>query len=106
MFQGPGAVILPIVALVMTAVGLVAALGPARWGLSIQPTEALRGVTYSPAGGNRSGLSRCGLTANQSASVSWWLARCRSSAWSACSSSPCVPCQTASVWQWFWGCAF
>ena len=42
MFQGQGAVIVPIVVLVMTAVGLLAALGPARQGLSIQPTEALR----------------------------------------------------------------
>ena len=42
MFQGQGAVILPIVAVLMTAVGLLAALGPARRGLSIQPTEALR----------------------------------------------------------------
>ena len=42
MFQGQGAVIVPIVVLVMIAVGLLAALGPARQGLSIQPTEALR----------------------------------------------------------------
>jgi hypothetical protein len=42
MFQGQGAVILPIVAVFMTVVGLLAALGPARRGLSIQPTEALR----------------------------------------------------------------
>jgi putative ABC transport system permease protein len=42
MFQGHGAVILPIVVVLMTAVGLLAALGPARRGLSIQPTEALR----------------------------------------------------------------
>jgi len=42
MFQGRGAVILPIVAIFMTAVGLLAALGPARRGLRIQPTEALR----------------------------------------------------------------
>ena len=42
MFQGQGAVILPIVAVLMTAVGLLAALGTARRGLSIQPTEALR----------------------------------------------------------------
>ena len=34
--------ILPLVALIMTIVGLLAALGPARRGLSIQPTEALR----------------------------------------------------------------
>ena len=42
MFQGQGAVILPIVAVFMTVVGLLAALGPARRGLGIQPTEALR----------------------------------------------------------------
>ena len=42
MFQGQGAVIVPVVALVMTVVGLLAALGPARAGLSIQPIEALR----------------------------------------------------------------
>ena len=40
--QGQGAVILPIVAVVMILVGLVAALGPARAGLRIQPIEALR----------------------------------------------------------------
>ena len=42
MFQGHGAVILPMVAVIMTTVGLLAALGPARRGLSSQPTEALR----------------------------------------------------------------
>jgi putative ABC transport system permease protein len=42
MFQGQGAVILPIVVVVMTTVGMLAALGPARRGLRIQPTEALR----------------------------------------------------------------
>jgi putative ABC transport system permease protein len=42
MFQGQGAVILPMVAAFITMVGLLAALGPARKGLSIQPTEALR----------------------------------------------------------------
>ena len=42
MFQGRGAIILPAVALVMTTVGVLAAIGPARQGLSIQPTEALR----------------------------------------------------------------
>ena len=42
MFQGHGAVILPIVAVLMTTVGLLAALGPARRGLRIQPIEALR----------------------------------------------------------------
>jgi ABC-type lipoprotein release transport system permease subunit len=42
MFQGQGAVLLPIVILTMTIVGALAAIGPARRGLSIQPTEALR----------------------------------------------------------------
>jgi ABC-type antimicrobial peptide transport system permease subunit len=42
MIQRQGAVILPIVALMMIAVGLAAALGPARAGLKIQPIEALR----------------------------------------------------------------
>ena len=42
MFQGNGAVILPIVAAFMTAVGLIATIVPARRGLQIQPTEALR----------------------------------------------------------------
>lgn len=41
-FQGHGAVILPLVALLMTTVGLLAAVGPARRGLRIHPTEALR----------------------------------------------------------------
>jgi len=40
--QGQGAVILPLVAIVMILVGLLAALGPARAGLRIQPIEALR----------------------------------------------------------------
>ena len=42
MFQGRGAVILPSVAAVMTVVGVLAAIGPARRGLGIHPTEALR----------------------------------------------------------------
>jgi putative ABC transport system permease protein len=42
MFQGQGLVILPIVIAFMLAVGLLATIGPARRGLSIQPTEALR----------------------------------------------------------------
>jgi putative ABC transport system permease protein len=42
MFQGYGAVLLPLVAAVMTTVGVLAAIGPARQGLRIQPTEALR----------------------------------------------------------------
>ena len=39
---GHGAVVLPAVALLMAIVGVVAAIGPARRALSIQPTEALR----------------------------------------------------------------
>jgi predicted permease len=42
MFQGHGAVILPLVTVFMTLVGLLAAWGPARRGLRVQPTEALR----------------------------------------------------------------
>jgi putative ABC transport system permease protein len=42
LMKGRGAVILPALALVMAVVGLLAALGPARRGLRIQPTEALR----------------------------------------------------------------
>ena len=42
LMQGHGAVVLPIVAIFMVAVGLLAAAGPARRGLRIQPTEALR----------------------------------------------------------------
>jgi hypothetical protein len=42
MFQGQGIVIVPMVILFMIAVGLLAAIGPARHGLRIQPTEALR----------------------------------------------------------------
>ena len=39
---GRGLVFLPIVAAVMFTVGTLAALGPARRGLAVQPTEALR----------------------------------------------------------------
>jgi predicted permease len=42
LMRGNAAVVLPIVALIMMAVGLVAAVGPARRGLRIEPTEALR----------------------------------------------------------------
>lgn len=40
--NGRGAVLLPAVSLLMMSVGLLAALGPARRGLEVQPTEALR----------------------------------------------------------------
>jgi hypothetical protein len=36
------AVVVPFVALVMAAIGSIAAIGPARRGLAVQPTEALR----------------------------------------------------------------
>jgi ABC-type antimicrobial peptide transport system permease subunit len=39
---GQWAVLVPAVSTIMLAVGLLAALGPARRGLRIQPTEALR----------------------------------------------------------------
>ena len=39
---GNGAVLLPAVAVMMASVGLIATLGPARRGLRIHPTEALR----------------------------------------------------------------
>lgn len=42
LMSGTGTVVLPAVALLMVGVGLVAALGPARRGLAIDPTEALR----------------------------------------------------------------
>jgi hypothetical protein len=42
MLQGHGSIILPLVAIGMTVIGLLAAMGPARRGLQIQPTEALR----------------------------------------------------------------
>ncbi len=40
--RGNAAVVLPVVALFMMAVGFLAALGPARRCLRIEPTEALR----------------------------------------------------------------
>ena len=40
--RGNAAVVLPAVALVMMIVGFLAALGPARRSLRIEPTEALR----------------------------------------------------------------
>ena len=40
--RGNGAAVLPAVVLVMMVVGLLAALGPARRSLRIEPTEALR----------------------------------------------------------------
>jgi predicted permease len=42
MLQGHDAVFVPLVVVLMTGVGLLAAVGPARRGLRIQPTEALR----------------------------------------------------------------
>lgn len=42
LMAGHGSVILPIVAAVMMIIGLLAVLGPARQGLRIHPTEALR----------------------------------------------------------------
>lgn len=35
-------IVLPLVVLLMATVGLVASFGPARRGLAVQPTEALR----------------------------------------------------------------
>jgi hypothetical protein len=40
--SGEGAIVVPVVAAVMLVVGLLAAAGPARRGLRVQPTEALR----------------------------------------------------------------
>ena len=42
LMEGNGAIVLPLVSLFMVIVGLLAALGPARRGLRINPTEALR----------------------------------------------------------------
>jgi len=42
MLPGQGAIILPLVAVVMATVGLLSVIGPAREGLRIQPIEALR----------------------------------------------------------------
>ena len=42
MYRGYGAVIVPLVAVFMTAVGLLASVGPARRGLRMHPTDALR----------------------------------------------------------------
>lgn len=42
LMQGQSATVLPIVAVTMMLVGLAAAIGPARRGLRVQPTEALR----------------------------------------------------------------
>ena len=41
-FVGKGVLLLPGVALLMLVIGLLAALGPARRGLAVQPTEALQ----------------------------------------------------------------
>jgi hypothetical protein len=43
LLRGEGVLLLPLVATLMMAIGLIAALGPARRGLAVQPTEALRG---------------------------------------------------------------
>ena len=40
--EGMGLILLPLVVALMMVVGLVAAAGPARRGLAVQPTEALR----------------------------------------------------------------
>jgi ABC-type antimicrobial peptide transport system permease subunit len=37
-----GLVLIPMTALFMALIGIIAATGPARYGLRIQPTEALR----------------------------------------------------------------
>jgi ABC-type antimicrobial peptide transport system permease subunit len=39
---GPRAIVIPAIALIMVLVGFLAAFGPARRGLRIQPTEALK----------------------------------------------------------------
>ncbi|MFC1529355.1 hypothetical protein ACFL6R_01430 [Gemmatimonadota bacterium] len=40
--EGKGLILLPLVAVLMMLVGLLAVLGPARRGLAVQPTEAMR----------------------------------------------------------------
>lgn len=42
LMEGRGILVLPLVAVVMTSIGLLSAWGPARRGLAIHPTEALR----------------------------------------------------------------
>lgn len=42
LMNGKGVVLLPVVSVLMMAVGLLAAVEPARRGLEVQPTEALR----------------------------------------------------------------
>ena len=42
MMSGKGPVLVPGVAVFMLVIGLIAAAGPARRGLSVQPTEALK----------------------------------------------------------------
>ena len=42
LMQGNGLIVLPIVASIVTTIGLLAVLGPARRGLRVQPTDALR----------------------------------------------------------------
>jgi ABC-type lipoprotein release transport system permease subunit len=38
----PSVILLPLVAAAMSTIGLLAALGPARRGLAVQPVEVLR----------------------------------------------------------------
>jgi hypothetical protein len=51
------AMLLPLVALLMMTLGGIAAIGPVRQGLRIQPIEALRdeqcGTTWPTVGGNQ-----------------------------------------------------
>ena len=42
LLDGQAGALIPLVAVIMTTVGLLAAWGPARRGLRIQPTDALR----------------------------------------------------------------
>jgi len=42
LMKGNGGIVLPIITVVMLGVGLLAAAGPARAGLRVHPTEALR----------------------------------------------------------------
>jgi ABC-type antimicrobial peptide transport system permease subunit len=42
MMGGAAAILLPVMSVLMVAVGLLASIGPARRGLRVHPTEALR----------------------------------------------------------------